>query len=100
MPKKLFIGFESPVPPRIFPAATSSANRASAGLSELKAYQASVFWHHAMKAVAPQQFVRIDLAAIDVGSQRRKVLARDGGDRIGNRCRRSMTIFVDQYTRC
>jgi len=26
----------------------------SFGLPELAAYQTSVFWHHAMKAVAPQ----------------------------------------------
>ena len=54
MLKKLFIGLESPVPPSTLPAATSSAKPASAGLGELNAYQASVFWHQAMKAVAPQ----------------------------------------------
>ena len=55
MPKKLFIGFESPVPPRICPLANLSANlAASCGLPEFEAYQTSVFWHHAMKAVAPQ----------------------------------------------
>jgi hypothetical protein len=55
MPKKLFIGFESPVPPRIFPVANLSPNLAmSSGLPEFAAYQTSVFWHHAMKAVAPQ----------------------------------------------
>ena len=51
----LFIGFDSPVPPRICPLANLSANLAvSAELSEFAAYQTRVFWHHAMKAVAPQ----------------------------------------------
>ena len=55
MPKKLFIGLERPVPPRIRPVAKSSPNlAASFGLSEFAAYQTSVVWHHAMKAVAPQ----------------------------------------------
>jgi hypothetical protein len=54
IPKKLFIGLERPVPPRIRPVANLSANLAiSFGLLEFAAYQTSVFWHHAMKAVAP-----------------------------------------------
>jgi hypothetical protein len=43
------------VPPSILPVAARSAKSAtSAGLLEFTAYQTSVFWHHAMKAVAPQ----------------------------------------------
>jgi len=42
---------------------TPSANPgASPALSEFAAYQTNVFWHHAMKAVAPQTSPR---AAID-----------------------------------
>ena len=57
IPKKLFIGFDSPVPPRISPLANLPANLAtSAGLSEFEAYQTSVFWHHAMKARGAADF--------------------------------------------
>src|SRR5215469_10747923 len=46
IPKKLFIGFERPVPPRILPQAKASPNFvASFRLVELPAYQTSVFWH-------------------------------------------------------
>lgn len=55
MPKKLFIGFDSPVPPSSWPLSARSRNFAfSAALSELRMYQTNVSWHHAMKAVAPQ----------------------------------------------
>jgi len=43
IPNKVFIGFDKPVPPRIFPLATSSVNPTSAGLPEFAAYQTSVF---------------------------------------------------------
>jgi len=63
IPKKLFIGLESPVPPRIFPVANLSANlRSASDCLNWRRYQTNVFWHHAMKAVAPQTSPR---AAID-----------------------------------
>ena len=55
MPKKLFIGLDKPVPPSSLPLAAALRYFAfSAALSELRMYQTSVFWHHAMKAVEPQ----------------------------------------------
>ena len=54
MPKKLFIGFDSPVPPRSRRSRTVGELADECQLSKLDAYQTSVFWHHAMKAVAPQ----------------------------------------------
>ena len=77
MPKKLFIGLERPVPPSTRPLEKLSPKRlASFRLVEFAAYQTSVFWHQAMKAVAPQTSPS---AAIDWMAQRRSAasLLRD-----------------------
>ncbi|VIO77051.1 hypothetical protein CI41S_54230 [Bradyrhizobium ivorense] len=69
MPKKLFIGLDSPVPPSTRPLEKQLPKRdASFTLVELAAYQTSVFWHHAMNAVAPQTS---PIAAIAWMAQRR-----------------------------
>jgi hypothetical protein len=69
MPKKLFIGLERPVPPSTRPLEKLSPKRlASFRLVEFAAYQTSVFWHQAMKAVAPQVS---PITAIDWMAQRR-----------------------------
>ena len=69
MPKKLFMGLESPVPPSTRPVEKASPKRfASFILVEFAAYQTSVFWHHAMKAEAPQTS---PIAAIASMAQRR-----------------------------
>ena len=65
MPKKLFMGLESPVPPSTRPVEKASPKRlASFMFVEFAAYQTSVFWHQAMKAVAPQTSPIADIAWI------------------------------------
>ncbi|MGY3541646.1 hypothetical protein ACVIIY_005866 [Bradyrhizobium sp. USDA 4515] len=57
------------MPPSARPRAKQSPKRAASFmLVELATYQTSVFWHHAMKAVAPQTSPS---AAIDWMAQRR-----------------------------
>jgi hypothetical protein len=55
MPKNVFIGFESPVPPSASPAATRRPSVAfSASFAEAKMYQPSASWHHMQNAVERQ----------------------------------------------
>jgi hypothetical protein len=44
-------------------------------------------------AETPQQFGRVEGAAVDIGGERREFLSRDGSDRIGDRWRRKIVVF-------
>src|SRR3979409_850479 len=67
IPKKVFIGFESAVPPSASPVATRRPSLClSSSLAEAWMYQPSASWHHMQKDVDRQYSPTADIARMAV----------------------------------